>query len=117
MSERISKVRNKNARKIRTRSRINGTPDKPRLSVVISNAHVSAQIIDDTTHTTLASASTIGSKVSGTMTEKATHVGAKIAEAAKAKKITQVAFDKGERKYHGRIKACADAAREGGLEF
>lgn len=102
----------------RVRARAQGTADRPRLSVTISNIHVSAQIIDDTAHSTLCGASTVGNKeAKGTMTEKAVLVGTKIAELAKAKKITKVVFDRGSKQYHGRIKALADAARAGGLEF
>jgi len=80
--------------------------------------HVSAQIINDQEHITLAAATTVGQKaVKGTMTERATWVGAQIATSAKSKKITQVVFDRGDKKYHGRIKALADAARAGGLIF
>lgn len=102
----------------RVRSRAVGTADRPRLSVHVSNIHVSAQIIDDTTHATLAAVSSIGKKnVKGTMTEKAAWVGNEIATAAKAKKIKKVVFDRGAKQYHGRVKALADAARAGGLEF
>jgi large subunit ribosomal protein L18 len=95
-----------------------GTADRPRLSVTISNTHVSAQIINDELHKTLAHASTIGDKsMTGTMTEKSIAVGTAIAKAAKSAKVTKVVFDRGERIYHGRIKALAEAARAGGLEF
>jgi large subunit ribosomal protein L18 len=80
--------------------------------------HVSAQVIDDVSHKTLASATTVGQKsVKGTMTEKATWVGTQIANAAKAKKVKAVVFDRGAKQYHGRVKALADAARAAGLEF
>jgi large subunit ribosomal protein L18 len=86
--------------------------------VHITNLHVSAQIINDETHETLASASTVGQKaVKGTMTEKAIWVGEQIAAAAKAKKLKTVVFDRGAKQYHGRVKALADAARANGLEF
>ena len=102
----------------RTRTRTRGTSERPRLSVSVTNLHVSAQIINDETHVTLASASTVGQKaVKGTMTEKAAWVGTQIAAAAKAKKVKQVVFDRGAKKYHGRVKALADAARAAGLEF
>ena len=102
----------------RVRASLTGTADRPRLSVKISNQHVSAQIIDDTTHKTLAYATTIGNKAAkGTMTEKAELVGADIAKKAKAAKVKTVAFDRGGKLYHGRIKALADAARKEGLEF
>ena len=112
------KLRNRQLRKNRVRSVVNGTQERPRLSVFISNTHVSAQIIDDTTHATLAAATSVGNKkANGTMTEKAVLIGAEIATKAKAKKITKVAFDRNGRQYHGRVKALADAARQNGLEF
>ena len=102
----------------RVRARVRGTEERPRLSVTISNLHVSAQIIDDTKHITLVSATTVGAKsLKGTMSEKAAAIGTQIATAAKAKKISKVVFDRGDKQYHGRVKALADAARAGGLEF
>ena len=80
--------------------------------------HVSAQIIDDVTGKTLVSASTVVMKdVKGSLTDKAAQVGADIADKAKKAKISKVVFDRAGRKYHGRVKALADAAREKGLEF
>lgn len=112
------KLQNRALRKGRVRSVVSGTPERPRLTVFISNMHISAQVIDDTKQTTLASATTIGNKeAKGTMTEKAVMIGAEIAKNAKAKKIGKVSFDRNGRKYHGRIKALADAARQNGLEF
>ncbi len=112
------KAKNQLLRKTRIRAKVNGTTERPRLSVFISGRHVSAQVIDDTKHRTVVAATTIGSKVArGTMTEKAAWVGAEIAEKAKKAKVTSVVFDRGGRMYHGRIKALADAAREKGLEF
>lgn len=105
-------------RKNRTRSNITGTTERPRLSVNVSNLHVTAQVIDDTTHKTLAYVSTVGKKdLPKTMTEKAEWVGGEIAKKAKAAKVKKVAFDRGGRAYHGRVKALADAARKAGLEF
>lgn len=101
----------------RTRAALRGSAERPRLSVHISNLHVSAQLIDDDNSKTIVSASTVAKKVSGTMTDKAKLVGAEIAKKAAAKKIKQVVFDRGARNYHGRVKALADAARENGLEF
>lgn len=117
MSERVRKSANTLARQNRTRAHIRGTASRPRLSVTISNMHVSAQIIDDEKQHTVASATSVGLKSSGSMTDKATIVGQKIAEAAKASKVKAVVFDRGAKKYHGRIKALADAARKNGLEF
>jgi large subunit ribosomal protein L18 len=117
MDRLILKQKNLALRKNRVRSVVSGTPERPRLTVSVSNLHVSAQIIDDTAHKTLVATSTIGTKQTGTMTEKATWVGVEIAKKAKAKKITKVSFDRNGRKYHGRVKALADAARQNGLEF
>jgi large subunit ribosomal protein L18 len=103
------------AHKVRTTIRSN--TDRPRLSINVSNMHISTQVIDDSTSTTLASATTVGQKSTGTMTEKASWVGSEIAKAAKKAKVSKVAFDRGDRKYHGRVKALADAARAAGLEF
>lgn len=105
-------------RKARIRKITIGTAERPRLSVFISATHVSAQIIDDSKHTTIVAVSTVGNKAAkGTMTEKAELIGQEIAKRAKDKKIKAVVFDRNGRLYHGRIKALADKAREGGLEF
>jgi large subunit ribosomal protein L18 len=105
-------------RAIRVRKVINGTAQRPRLSVKISNLHVVAQLIDDDSHKTVAHSTTAGHKDTGkTMTDKAVWVGKDIAKKAKAAKIKQVAFDRGSKLYHGRVKALADAARDEGLEF
>lgn len=117
MSELQKKTKNKQQRAVRTRSSIHGTAERPRLSVVISNRHVSAQIINDDEGKTLAAATSISSKGGVSMTEKAKEVGTEIAKRAKKAKITTVTFDRGAKKYHGRIKELADAARENGLEF
>ncbi len=105
-------------RKARIRKMVKGTADRPRLTVTISNLNISAQIINDETGSTLAAATTVGSKAAkGTKTEKAAWVGSEIAKKAKAAKVKAVVLDRNGRLYHGRIKALADAAREGGLEF
>lgn len=105
-------------RKDRVRARVTGTSSRPRLSVTISNMHISAQIIDDTKQHTLVAASTVGTKsLKGTLTEKAAIVGADIAKKALKKKISTVVFDRNGRQYAGRLKALADAARKEGLEF
>ncbi|MDB5166787.1 MAG: rplR [Candidatus Saccharibacteria bacterium] len=112
------KLRNRSLRAARVRSKVQGTAIRPRLSVTISNLHVSAQLFDDVTHTTIGAASTVGNKAAtGTMTAKAELIGKEIAKKAKAAKITAVVFDRGSKLYHGRVKALADAARAEGLEF
>lgn len=112
------KLHNQNLRKLRIRSKVQGTTKRPRLSVFISNAHVSAQIIDDSKQTTTVAVSTIGNKtVKGSLTDKAVWVGTEIAKRAKTAKVKQVVFDRNGRLYHGRVKALADAARAEGLEF
>lgn len=117
MNNLAKKILNKNLRKARVRSTVIGTPERPRLSVTISNVHVSAQLIDDASGKTLAAATTVGKKVSGTMTEKAATVGTDIANKAIKSKITAVVFDRNGRAYAGRLKSLADAARKEGLEF
>jgi large subunit ribosomal protein L18 len=113
-----TKIAQRAQRKNRIRATVIGTPERPRLSVHISNTNVSAQVIDDSAHKTLAAVTTAHSKAAtGTMTEKAAWVGAEIAAAAKKIKVSKVVFDRSGKKYHGRIKALADAAREKGLEF
>lgn len=117
MAKITTKLSNKLQRQRRVRAVVQGTAVRPRLSVTVSNLHVSAQLIDDVTGNTVAAASTIGSKATGTMTEKAAAVGTDIAKKAKAAKIKAVVFDRGSKLYHGRVKALADAARKEGLEF
>jgi large subunit ribosomal protein L18 len=118
MNDLKKKIQNSKLRKNRVRAKIIGTTERPRLSVRISNIHIDVQIIDDSTHQTLVASTTVGQKAAkGTMTEKAEWIGGEIAKKAKTAKIKKVAFDRGDKKYHGRIKALADAARAGGLEF
>jgi len=108
-------------RKSRIRKVLKGTPDKPRLSVYRGNKNIYIQIIDDTAGRTLVSVSSfssdIRSKVKGFTVETAKELGSVLAEEAKRQGITKVVFDRGGYKYHGKIKALADAARAGGLEF
>ena len=111
------KLLNRSLRKGRVRAKVSGTAERPRLSVTISNVHVSAQIIDDVKGHTLASATTVGTKATGTMTEKCAVVGTEIAKKAKKAKINAVVFDRNGRAYAGRLSALAEAARKEGLEF
>ena len=117
MSNLSHKLLNRSLRKGRVRAKVVGTAERPRMSVTISNTHVSVQLIDDANGVTLASATTVGAKATGTMTEKCAKVGADVAKAAKKVKITSVVFDRNGRQYAGRLKALADAARNEGLEF
>ena len=101
----------------RTRAKIHGTTDRPRLSVFFSNQHIVAQIINDDNGKTLVYATTVGSKITGTKTERAAKIGEEIAKKAKAAKISKVVLDRGAKLYAGRISALAEAARKEGLEF
>ena len=101
----------------RTRAKIHGTAERPRLAVHFSNQHITAQIINDDKKATLAYATTVGSKIAGTKIEKASKIGEEIAKKAKAAKIKKVVFDRGSKLYAGRMSALADAARKEGLEF
>lgn len=114
----LHKLHNRAQRQSRIRSKISGTAERPRLSVYVSNLHVTAQLIDDTSSKTLAYVSTVGQKtLKGSMTEKAAWVGEEIAKQAKSHKVKAVVFDRGGKLYHGRVAALADAARKAGLEF
>lgn len=117
MSDLVKKNLNKSLRKARVRAKVQGTAERPRLTVTISNKHVSAQIIDDVKQHTLAASTTVGTKQTGKMTELAAFVGTDIAKKAKKAKITTVVFDRNGRQYAGRLAALADAARKEGLEF
>ena len=97
------------------RKKISGTSERPRLAVFRSNKQIYAQVIDDITGNTLASASSVDSK--GTKTEQASAVGKLIADNAKEAGVDTVVFDRGGFLYHGRVKALADSAREAGLKF
>jgi large subunit ribosomal protein L18 len=110
-------------RHLRVRARVSGTPERPRLNVFRSNAHIYAQVIDDSIGHTLVTASTLEATVRERFedehpkTAQAKLVGQVVAERALAAGIKQVVFDRGGFKYHGRVKAVADGARETGLEF
>lgn len=108
----------RNRKHLRVRSKVVGTSSTPRLCVFRSNAHIEAQIIDDSIHATLVSCSSVSLHLeNGSNIEAATKVGEELAKLAKAKNITTVVFDRGGYVYHGRVKALADAARDGGLVF
>ena len=111
------KLVNRSLRAARVRAKVFGTAERPRLTVTISNMHVSAQLIDDVKQHTIAAATTVGAKKTGTMTEQAAWIGAEVAKKAKKAKITTIVFDRNGRKYAGRLAALADAARKEGLEF
>ena len=106
----------------RLRGYLSGTPERPRLNVFRSGKHIYAQVIDDLAGHTIVSASSIDTELRGSLTEQAKieqaqSIGKAIAERARAAGVSKVVFDRGGYKYHGRIKAVADGAREGGLEF
>jgi large subunit ribosomal protein L18 len=118
------KAKRRQRRRAAIRHRVIGTPERPRLSVYKSLNHFYAQVIDDLAGKTLASASSrLGKKAGGAAGAKtgnastAASVGSKLAEKAKAAGVKQVVFDRGGFKFHGRVKAFAEAARKGGLEF
>lgn len=118
----MSKLQSRNdvrlKRHARVRAKISGTPECPRLNVFRSNAHIHAQVIDDVNGVTLASASSVDMKLeNGSNIAAATAVCKAVGEAAIAKNIKKVVFDRGGYVYHGRVKALAEAAREAGLEF
>ncbi len=110
-------------RQRRVRAKISGLAERPRLNVFRSNQHIYAQVIDDSTHQTLAAASTLDPAVREHLDEKhakqaqATVVGRVVAERAREKGIETVVFDRGGYQYHGRVRALAEAAREAGLKF
>ena len=113
---RISRAR----RHFRVRKKVAGTPARPRLVVTRSTRHITAQVVDDTVGRTLVSASTLDASIRGTAGDKSAQakaVGELLAQRAQAAGISAVVFDRGGNKYHGRIAALADAARQGGLEF
>ena len=116
MNNAQNKSQKRKRRHAKVRSKISGTAEKPRLSVFRSNKAIYAQLVDDVAGVTLASASDV-KETKGTNTERATVVGTAIATAAKAKKITTVVFDRGGYLFAGRVKALAEAARAGGLQF
>lgn len=113
----ISRSASRLRRHGRVRRKVAGTAARPRLAVFRSNAHIYAQVIDDATGRTLASASTQADGKSGKKTDAATAIGTLVAERSKAAGIEAVVFDRGGFRYHGRVAAVAEAARAAGLKF
>lgn len=110
-------MRKQTTRKSRVRKKLMNKSLRPRLSVFVSNTHVYAQVIDDIKGTTLVQAKDVEVEKKGKTVEIARKVGELVGKRAKEKGVTQVKFDRGDKKYHGRIKALAEGAREGGLQF
>ena len=122
MKPEVNRERARDRRHTYVRKRVEGSPERPRLNVFRSLSHIYAQVIDDSAGATLVSASTVDHDVRERLaglskTEQARVVGNAVAERALAEGITQVVFDRGGYKYHGRVKALAEAAREAGLVF
>ena len=122
MLKKIDKNQKRKERHYSIRNKIVGTPERPRLNIFKSSKHIYAQVIDDATGTTIASASTLDKDIVGqvaelTKTDAAKLVGKTVGERAKNKGINAVVFDRGGYLYHGRVKLLADGARESGLEF
>jgi large subunit ribosomal protein L18 len=122
MNHQKAKQKRQLRRRQHVRSHITGTPERPRLSVFRSSKHIYAQLIDDLSGVTLAAVSSLAADMQKTVpyggnVKAAVAVGKQLAAAAKTKGITKAAFDRGHYRYHGRVKALADAAREGGLKF
>jgi len=118
MNAQKQKTQRRNRRRRGIRKRVIGTPDQPRLSVYRSGKHIYAQVIDDLNGQTLVAASSVQAKMEhGGNLDAAKQIGAAVAERAKSAGIQNVAFDRNGFRYHGRVKALADAAREAGLKF
>lgn len=118
MLDKNQQKRNKRARRHgRVRSRVFGTAERPRLSVFRSNKHIVLQLIDDKKDNTIVSVSDLKTKAKDNKVDSSKKVGAELAKLAAEKKIKNVVFDRGGYKFHGRVKAAAEGAREGGLDF
>lgn len=117
MNKQILKTVKRVRRHIRGRANVSGTESRPRLAVFRANQHIYAQLIDDDSQKTIASASSLDIKSKGNKSDIAAEVGTAIAKKALDKKISEVVFDRGGNKYHGRVKALADSARAAGLKF
>ena len=118
----VNKQGNRKARHARVRKKLSGTPDKPRLTVYKSNTNIYAQLVDDTTGTTLAQASSLESELKledkkNATKETAKQVGELLAKRAQEKGISEAVFDRSGYQYHGKVKELADGAREAGLKF
>ena len=112
-----SREQQRRRRHLRVRKKVTGTAERPRLVVYRSLKHITAQLVDDVTGRTLMTVTSGAGELTGKKTEKSLEVGKRIAARAKDAGITRVVFDRAGYKYHGRVKAVADGAREGGLEF
>lgn len=119
MIKAVNKAANRKARHARIRKNLSGTPDMPRLTVYKSNANIYAQIVDDTTGTTLVAASTLDKDLKGlgANKESARKVGELVGKRAVEKGIKTIVFDRSGYQYHGKIQELADGAREAGLDF
>ncbi len=118
----MAKLTARDRRKFRIRNKVSGTGERPRLNVFRSAKHIYAQVVDDNTMKTLAAASTLSPDLKGTLaadkkTDAAKKVGALIAKMCLEKQVLKVVFDRNGYRYHGRVKALAEAAREAGLQF
>lgn len=117
MTNQEKKVLNRRLRAARVRAKVTGTTERPRLTVTISNKHVSAQVVDDAKQHTVVAATTIGTKQTGSLADQAAFIGTEIGKKAKKAKITTIVFDRNGRQYAKRLAALADAARKEGLIF
>jgi large subunit ribosomal protein L18 len=119
MAKAAKKNRNRERIKRRIRGKVNGTAERPRLSVFRSNKHIYAQLIDDAAGHTIAAASTVekGLEAEGAPVEIGKRIGQLLAERAKEKGVQAAIFDRNGYRYHGRVQAVAEGAREGGLQF
>ena len=122
MNRQKAKLQRQQRRRYHVRNKIIGTAERPRLTVFRSSKHIYAQLVDDLSGITLAAASSAVEDVRkalpyGGNLKAAVAVGKQLAESARSKGISKAAFDRGHYRYHGRVKALADAAREGGLSF
>ena len=112
-----SREQQRHRRHLRVRKKVTGTAERPRLVVYRSLKHITAQLVDDVAGRTLMTVTSSDGEATGKKTDKSLEVGKRIAARAKEAGITRVVFDRAGYKYHGRVKAVADGAREGGLEF